>query len=147
MGMSRATRRAGIGIAAAAMVAVGLATPASAAEGQIVGADKANVIKDSYIVVFKDAANPDTLAARHGGQIKHRYTSTVHGYAAAMTEQQAKRVAADPAVSYVEADQTVSVVADQLNPPSWGLDRVDQRDLPLDKKYSYATTASNVNAY
>jgi subtilisin family serine protease len=50
-------------------------------------------------------------------------------------------------VSYVEQNKVVRASADQLNPPSWGLDRVDQRNLPLDQKYSYSTTAANVHAY
>jgi subtilisin family serine protease len=128
------------------------ATPAVADEGQIEGADKATAIKDSYIVVFKADAEAsgttaDGTARKYGGLINHVYNSVVKGYAASMSERQAKRTAADPKVAYVEADQVVSLAADQLNPPSWGLDRVDQRDLPLDSKYSYGTTASNVNAY
>ncbi|CRK59994.1 Alkaline serine exoprotease A precursor [Alloactinosynnema sp. L-07] len=157
MGMSRAKslrRLAGIGLATVATVAsaITLAPPAIAAEAQIRGADAANVVKDSYIVVFKDdaparGASADTMAGKYGGKINHRYSAAVKGYAAAMTQQQAKKVAADPQVAYVEADQVMSIAADQLNPPSWGLDRVDQRDLPLNQKYTYATTASNVNAY
>ncbi|WP_436492366.1 S8 family peptidase [Actinokineospora sp. HUAS TT18] len=153
MGMSRATslrRLAGVGLATVACVAsaITLAGPAAAAEAQIVGADRANVVKDSYIVVFKDGAQTaDALARQYGGTVKHRYSAALHGYAATMTEAQAKKVAADPAVAYVEADQVMKLEADQLNPPSWGLDRVDQRDLPLNQKYTYATTASNVTAY
>ncbi|MBC6446334.1 S8 family peptidase [Actinokineospora xionganensis] len=157
MGMSRAKalRRltaAGIATVAGMATAITLATPAVAAEAQILGADAANVVKDSYIVVLKDGAQArgataDSLSARYGGKVNHRYSAAISGYAATMTEQQAKRVAADDQVAYVEADQTMSIAVDQLNPPSWGLDRVDQQSLPLNQKYSYATTASNVNAY
>ena len=157
MGKSRAEslrRLAGVGIAAAATIAAGvsLASPAGAAEGQILGASSATAIEGSYIVVMKDGAqaqtaSADSLAARHGGKVKHRFNATIKGFSATMSEKQAKRLAADPAVAYVEADQVVSLAADQLNPPSWGLDRIDQRDLPLNSKYSYSTTASNVNAY
>ncbi|SDD47546.1 S8 family peptidase [Actinokineospora iranica] len=152
MGMSRARslrRLRGVGLAAAVTIAAGvsLAAPASAAEGQVLGADQSTAIPGSYIVILKDATKADALAAKHGGTIKQRYSAVARGYAAAMSERQAKRLAADPAVAYVEADQTVRLTADQANPPSWGLDRIDQRDLPLDSKYSYASTASNVNAY
>ncbi|GAA4439956.1 serine protease [Actinokineospora soli] len=157
MGKSRAEslrRLAGVGIAAAATVAAGvsLAPTAGAAEGRILGADAPTAIEGSYIVVMKDGvsaqgASADTLAARHGGKIKHRFSATIKGFSATMSESAAKQLAADPAVAYVEADQVVSLATDQLNPPSWGLDRIDQPSLPLNNKYTYSTTASNVNAY
>ncbi|TNC20328.1 S8 family peptidase [Amycolatopsis alkalitolerans] len=37
--------------------------------------------------------------------------------------------------------------AAQENPPSWGLDRVDQRGLAADHSYHYDTTADTVTAY
>ncbi|SDH63875.1 Serine protease, subtilisin family [Actinokineospora alba] len=107
-----------------------------------------------YIVVLKsDGARQSSadaaaaLTARHGGKVERTYSAALHGFAAAMTDRQARRLAADPAVAYVEADQVVRTTTDQLNPPSWGTDRVDQRALPLDQKYAYSTTASNVTAY
>ncbi|GAB3357812.1 hypothetical protein GCM10027452_24150 [Micromonospora halotolerans] len=59
----------------------------------------------------------------------------------------ARRLAADPAVAYVEQDRVVTTQATQTNPPSWGLDRIDQRSLPLNSSYTYPNTASNVRAY
>ena len=53
----------------------------------------------------------------------------------------------DPAVAYVEQDRTVATLATQPNPPSWGLDRIDQRDLPLNNTYTYPNTGANVTAY
>ncbi|HEV2778792.1 MAG TPA: S8 family peptidase [Actinophytocola sp.] len=151
MGDRSFRRIAGLGFAAAAAVAtaVGMAAPAAAAEGTILGAGSANAIPGSYIVVFKDGvqAQAQASAARYGGQVKHTYTAALNGYAATMSEQQAKRLAADPAVAYVEQDQVVHATIDQVNPPSWGLDRVDQRDLPLNNLYQYSTTADNVTAY
>ncbi|MGH3517089.1 MAG: S8 family peptidase [Haloechinothrix sp.] len=153
---SRRATFAGIGIAATIAVLSTLSgnAVAGADEGAIRGADSKNAIEGSYIVVFKDnvAARSagekiSRLVSRVGGTVKHTYRSALRGYSAKMSEAQAKRVAADPAVAYVEQDQIMRTSADQLNPPSWGLDRVDQRDLPLDAKYSYSTTASNVNAY
>ncbi|EME64024.1 subtilisin-like serine protease [Amycolatopsis decaplanina DSM 44594] len=137
--------------AVAVLTALGGTTVASAAEGSIVNAGSAKAIKDSYIVVLKDGSSVEATAKsvtkRHGGTIEKTFASSVHGFSGALTEKQAKRVAADPAVAYVEQNQTVSASTDQLNPPSWGLDRVDQQSLPLDQKYSYSTTASNVTAY
>jgi hypothetical protein len=55
-------------------------------------------------------------------------------------------VRADPDVACVEADQVVSVTVDQ-SPATWGLDRVDQRNLPLNNTYSYTATGQGVRAY
>ena len=140
---------AAAGLAAAAAIAsVATSAPAIAKEGSIVGAGGADAVKDSYIVVFKDTASPvDTLVARLGGLVSKKYTSALHGYAATMSESQAKRIAADPAVAFVEQNRTFHITATQANPPSWGLDRIDQRSLPLSSSYTYSTTASNVHAY
>jgi subtilisin family serine protease len=140
---------AGFATAAAVGLAVVGITPASAAEGQILGAGTANSIDGSYIVVYKDsaAAEAKSTAASLGSRVDYRYDAVFSGFAASMTEQQAKQLAADPDVAYVAQNHRVSIMTDQPNPPSWGLDRVDQRNLPLDHNYSYSTTASNVHAY
>jgi subtilisin family serine protease len=140
--------------AAASALTVVSALPA-AAEGQVLGADRAGAIKDSYIVVVKDDAAPKaqsastarSLTAEYGGQARTVFHHALNGFAAHMTAAQARKMAADPRVDYVEQDAAVHATTDQPNPPSWGLDRIDQRDLPLDNNYAYAPTAANVHAY
>ncbi|MDQ3402570.1 MAG: S8 family peptidase [Actinomycetota bacterium] len=140
-------------VATGALVAtLATALPASAAQGQILNENSIDSIKDSYIVVLKDApravsAGVGDLTARYGGTVKYTYSSAVRGYSATMSATQAREVAADPAVAYVEQDRAVRMLTDQPNPPSYGIDRIDQRDLPLNQKYSYSTGASNVTAY
>jgi subtilisin family serine protease len=106
-----------------------------------------------YIVVLKNA--PDlklkpmssqaaAFSARYGGRVTHVYQRALSGYAAQMTSTQARLLAADPRVARVEPSKTFRATA---APASWGLDRVDQRDLPLDQSYSVAEKASNVTAY
>lgn len=64
-----------------------------------------------------------------------------------MSEQQARQLAADPRVSYVQRNLRVSVQETQFNAP-WNLDRVDQRALPLNGSYTYANNAgAGVRAY
>ena len=74
------------------------------------------------------------------------YGSALTGFAARMGESAAKRLAADPAVSYVEQDQVVTL-QDTQSGATWGLDRIDQRSLPLSTTYTYPSTASGVHAY
>jgi subtilisin family serine protease len=63
-----------------------------------------------------------------------------------MSEEQALNLSRDPRVKFVEEDSIVEASVSQSNPP-WGLDRVGQRDLPLNQTYSYTTTGSGVNVY
>ncbi|WP_435818470.1 S8 family peptidase [Amycolatopsis keratiniphila] len=142
-------RLAGIGLAAAVAAVLAGVTPAQAAEGAIVGAGAEGAVADSYIVVLKDGSTADkpSLASKFGGAIGRQYTQGISGFSVALKERQAKRLAADPAVAFVEQNKVLRAEATQTNPPSWGLDRIDQRDLPLDSKYNYSTTASNVNVY
>ena len=108
-------------------------------------------IAGSWIIVLEDRAvdvdgTADELTRLHGGQLKHLYKAALKGFAAEMTDQAAERIAADPRVKYVEEDSEVSLVSTQSG-ATWGLDRIDQRNLPLDGSYTYNTTASNVHAY
>src|SRR4029453_3223235 len=75
------------------------------------------------------------------------YKSAIHGFSIRLTEKAAKRLAADPAVDYVEQDHKETMTGTQTATPSWGLDRIDQAALPLNTPYTYPTTAANVTAY
>ncbi|GGR69531.1 hypothetical protein GCM10010169_11260 [Micromonospora fulviviridis] len=149
--------------AAAAALAAAASTPALAAPtGDVRYASAPDAISGSYLVVLKSdtvgAANsltartavPDRaagLAKRYGGSVGTVWSSALTGYSAKLSPAQARRLADDPAVAYVEQDRVVRAQATQTNPPSWGLDRIDQRNLPLNASYTYPNTASNVRAY
>ncbi|NUT52183.1 MAG: S8 family peptidase [Saccharothrix sp.] len=145
--MTRKTRfLAGAGVATLAMSV--LMTPgASAAEGEIRSLGAPEKITGSFIVKLKDGkTSANALASRFGANVERNYAS-FGGFNVKLTEKQAKRLAADPSVEYVEQDQVIHTQATQTNPPSWGLDRVDQRNLPLNSSYSYTTTGSGANVY
>ncbi|HEY0639316.1 MAG TPA: S8 family peptidase [Pseudonocardiaceae bacterium] len=153
--MGRVRARLGGPLAVAAVV-LGLASPApAAAQGSVLGTGHPDAIENSYIVVFTDAATAgrqvDTvvadLAAKHHVDVRHTYRHALRGFAGTLDARAARRLAAEPGVAYVQQDAEVRLAGTQPNPPSWGLNRVDQRNLPLDTSYTYPNTASNVTVY
>jgi subtilisin family serine protease len=139
----------------AAALAAGLlaAAPAHSADRPDVRlAPAATAVADSWIAVLEDTpeasvrTTAEDLADTYDGTVTHLYRSSVRGFAAKMTAAQAHRLAADPRVAYVEQDARVRVNATQSD-ATWGLDRIDQRQLPLDGSYTYNTTASGVRVY
>ncbi|GIJ49530.1 hypothetical protein Val02_64160 [Virgisporangium aliadipatigenens] len=149
-------RRSGFLIAAAAL-AVAAGTPASAApaEGTILDAGGATAIADSYIVVLNDLAvssagvqaTATSLATQYNATVARTYQHALRGFAANMSADAARKLAADPTVRYVTQNHTVQASGTQAPTPSWGLDRIDQRALPLNNSYTYPTLASTVRAY
>ncbi len=149
MGESWVRRAAGIGLVASTALALTSVSATAAPEGEIRGLGASNVVKDNYIVVLKDfsTASVENLSAKYGAKVKHTYKSALHGFSAQMSEAQAKSLAGDPSVSYVEADAEVRASDTQTPTPSWGLDRIDQRALPLDNSYTYPNKGTGVTAY
>lgn len=103
-------------------------------------------VPDSYIVVLKNGQTAPELLARYGSRARFTYNGVLPGFAARMTSLEARRLAADPRVAYVEQDQYVRPFGTQLNPP-WGLDRIDQRALPLDHSYTFPNTGSGATVF
>ncbi|GHF88549.1 subtilisin family serine protease [Amycolatopsis bartoniae] len=140
-----------LAVGAALAVVVGGTAAAQAQEGQIRDAGTAGAVTDSYIVVLKNTGAvstlSQTLANRYDGLLQHTFTAALHGFSIHASEAEAKRLAADSSVAYVVQNHVFHVADTQRNPPSWGLDRIDQQNLPLDSSYTYSTTASNVTAY
>lgn len=161
MSVMRDSRRRIATAAAMAVAALTLgslsALPAAASpaapEGVIENAGAEGAIAGSYIVTLDESAQAETakgraVAARFGAKIKRTYTSALNGYAVELSEAQAKKLAADPAVSSVVQNRVFTIDGTQPSPPSWGLDRIDQKALPLNQSYTYPDTAGQgVTAY
>jgi subtilisin family serine protease len=146
-----------LAVVTATIAVVSAAPPSAAREPDLRGTESPSRIPGSYIVVLNDGASLGRtgvatrargLAGAHGVKVTNVYESVLYGFAATMSEAAAKKLAADPAVDYVAQDQMLELADTEDNPPSWGLDRVDQRNRPLDTTYSYDLAAGTpVHAY
>ncbi len=120
-----------------------------------------NPVQGQYIVVLKNNAASlasersslsrvsvvaRSMAAQHRAKLVRSYDNALRGFVARADDKALARLLADPRVAYVEEDGIVRTVATQSG-ATWGIDRVDQRNLPLDSSYTYNTTASGVHAY
>jgi serine protease len=120
-----------------------------------------NPVQGQYIVVLKDnaasLANERSslsrvsvvardVATKNRAKLVRSYNNVLRGFVARADDKALARLLADPRVAYVEEDGIVSINATQ-SPATWGLDRIDQRNLPLNNSYTYDTTAPGVHAY
>ena len=145
-------------LAAGVLIALGAAT---AFAGELRTTQKP--IRGQYIVVLKDetarlSAEPAvagkarvpevarSIAANHRAKLLRSYEHALRGFVVQADEAALQKLLADPRVAYVEEDGYATLSATQSG-ATWGLDRVDQRTLPLNGTYVYDTTASNVRAY
>lgn len=141
---------------AAALLGTFAALPAQAApaEGVVLAAGSADAVPGSYLVTLKEGAGFTAgsakgrgLIAGYGGTVGKTFGAALNGYTARLDAGAARRLAADPAVASVEQNQVVRADATQSNAP-WGLDRIDQADLPLSGTYTYPDSAgAGVTAY
>ena len=103
-----------------------------------------------YIVVLKDGTNSTAVAAdhaaRYGLDVGFVYRNALSGYSAVIPVASLDALSADARVAYVERDSTVRASTTQTG-ATWGIDRIDQRALPLSGTYTYTATGSGVDAY
>jgi subtilisin family serine protease len=111
-------------------------------------------IADSWLVTLR-TADPlavrglaTDLAGRYTGALQRTFGTALNGFSVRMSEASARRLATDSRVAAVEQDSVVHVADTQDTAGgNWGLDRIDQRVLPLDDRYTYGTAGAGVHAY
>jgi hypothetical protein len=155
-------KRFSVFAAAALLLAFAVAlpvAPASKGQGQKGGVKRnARAVPGQYIVTLEEwAAQPygersfapnvaADIAAQHRGEVLAVYKHALLGFAARLTPEAAEALTHDPRVASVEEDGVLTATTTQTSPP-WGLDRIDQRDLPLNSQYNYTPTGAGVHAY
>uniref|UniRef100_A0AAU3I5C7 S8 family peptidase n=1 Tax=Streptomyces sp. NBC_01393 TaxID=2903851 RepID=A0AAU3I5C7_9ACTN len=140
------------------------APPAQAAPaGRTSGVGETGSVSGSYIVTLKGGTRAPSsagaaVAGRYGARISHTYGAALNGFAVRADARRARRLAADPRVASVVQDTRVTFDGVRVagaasgrgrrNPPSWGLDRIDQAGRPLDGRYTAPGSAgSGVTVY
>jgi subtilisin family serine protease len=106
----------------------------------------------SYIVVLADGVRPEDVTRDLRGTVLATYSKALNGFAAEFDEEELARLLDDSRVTLIEQNTLYWHQANvqQAAVPTWGLDRVDQRFLPLSTdywRYSSGSDASNVHAY
>ncbi len=159
------------GLCAAAILAVsnyavaenGSKTPTSKNNSQAEFRHAQNPIQGQYIVVLKDDAarlanearsnTPSVdnvaraMARSHGMRVERSFTHALKGFVVQADDRALVRLLTDERVAFVEEDGIVTLSQTTQPNATWGLDRIDQRDRPLNGTYTYDTTASNVYTY
>ena len=108
-----------------------------------------DAIPGRYIIMLKPLASATAKAnvlSLLGSSITRTYSAAFKGYAATLTSSQLKALKGNPAIQYIEQDRIITVSSSQPNPP-WGLDRIDQVNLPLDRLYVDRSNGAGVTAY
>ncbi len=125
--------------------------PQLLANASSISAQAGEAIPGEYIVVFRDEVPdvPETatrLIGKHSGTKRFTYTRALKGFAARLPEAAVQALRLDPAVAYIEQDQVMRAITLQTG-ATWGIDRVDQRNLPLSTTYEFNADGTGVTAY
>ena len=112
------------------------------AERMIVNARQQQRFHDNAKGIIRAQADENRL-----NKLGFVYGHALKGFSATLTEPAVQALSKNPMIGYIEPDYVVSHTAIQMPTPSWGLDRIDQRDLPLDNSYEYHEDGANVHVY
>nr|WP_320158879.1 S8 family peptidase [Acinetobacter baumannii] len=114
------------------------------------------IIKNQYIVILNKDAGPSkdfaqNIAKQHAGKVLQSYDTVLKGFAIYLPDTAGtafiEAMKKNPQVLSVESDTIVNIDATTQSNPDWGIDRIDQKALPLNSTYSYLQTGSGTTAY
>jgi len=173
---TRSKKVLAISMAIASLSAINVTSiNASAVDSKFRTVSSSKVIKGQYIVVLKDqqvnqqvsimsghaplnaaaimeyrrsaVANMATeMSNIHNAKIEKQYHAALSGFSAKMSKKDMRALLADDRVAFIEQDQIMQATATQSG-ATWGLDRIDQANLPLDGNFTYTPDGTGVNAY
>jgi hypothetical protein len=113
----------------------------------LAGIGHGDIIPGRFIVTLRPGAQPAVVAAAHGVEPTYIYTHVLNGFAGSISDAARSGLLRDARVSAVEADRWIHPAEAAQANPVWGLDRIDQRALPLDNQYHQPRTGAGVTVY
>jgi len=156
-------------IADPAPAATPVSAKASAASATMSALSATSLDSNSMVVVASPAPDPvvvataTSLTSTYGGTFSTTWSAALKGFRLNATVAQATAMSGDSRVAFVIEDGAIAVGTPDTDPivmtpdpgaflnpqprASWGLDRIDQRNLPLDTYYAYHNDGTGVNAY
>ena len=140
------------------LIGTGLAFAAcNATAGTFVERQHERVVEGRYIVAYEDqdVEIADMISQRlvdasraNGFRVEQTWKDAVYGAViSGLDDEKARQIAKMPGIDFVKNDTYMTLDAVQLSPPSWGLDRIDQRALPLSNSYTYNYQGTGVSIY
>jgi len=106
----------------------------------------AQQIPGRFIVTLRAGSDARGVAREHGVAPDFVYGTVLNGFAGSISDAARAGLLRDARVERIEQDGIATTQTTQSG-ATWGLDRTDQRGLPLSTTYSYTNTGAGVNAY